>query len=207
MLDNKKHNYPRSGALLWVIILLYPLFSEAQQASNYVANGSFEEYYTCDGQISSAKSWLSIDSMSFGGLYYNACSADIPGNGVDYYQYPRTGNGFIRNTFYLHNGLRGYLKNRLKSTLQAGKKYCARFYVNITNGSTYAIDGFGAYFGDNTIDTITRCTKPLTYLTPQIKNPNFNFITDTMNWVSVTGTFVANGIEKYMVIEISIPMI
>jgi hypothetical protein len=62
------------------------------------------------------------------------------------------------------------------------------------------MDGFGAYFGDNTIDTITHCTIPLTYLTPQVKNPPGNAITDTLNWVPITGTFTATGNEKYMVI-------
>jgi hypothetical protein len=62
------------------------------------------------------------------------------------------------------------------------------------------MNGFGIYFGDNTIDTITKCTTPLTYLNPQVKNPAGNVISDTMNWVPVTGTFVANGTEKYAIV-------
>jgi hypothetical protein len=62
------------------------------------------------------------------------------------------------------------------------------------------MDGFGIYFGDNSIDTITRCNWPITYLTPQVQNPSNNVITDTLNWVPITGTFVANGTEKYALI-------
>src|SRR5690606_33046643 len=83
---------------------------------------------------------------------------------------------------------------------QAGKTYCVKFYVNISNPSTYGIDGFGAYFGDNNIDTITYCNVPLTYLIPQVQNPQGNIISDTLNWIAITGTFVANGTEKYLLL-------
>jgi len=62
------------------------------------------------------------------------------------------------------------------------------------------MDGFGAYFCDNIIDTIKKSTVPLTYLTPQIQNPSNNIITDTLNWTLITGTFTAQGNEKFMVI-------
>jgi hypothetical protein len=35
---------------------------------------------------------------------------------------------------------------------------------------------------------------------PQVSNPSGNIINDTANWVPVTGTFVATGSEKYMII-------
>ncbi len=92
------------------------------------------------------------------------------------------------------------MRNRLKNFLQAGKTYCVKFYFNITNTSPYGMDGFGAYFGGVTMDTITQCRMPLTFINPQIQNPNGNIITDTLNWVPVTGTFVAVGNEKYMLI-------
>jgi hypothetical protein len=62
-----------------------------------------------------------------------------------------------------------------------------------------AISNYGMYFGNGSIDTITKCTWPITYLTPQIEN-SAGIITDTLNWVAITGTFVANGTEKYMVL-------
>jgi hypothetical protein len=81
-----------------------------------------------------------------------------------------------------------------------GKVYCVKFYVNIFNPSTYGMDGFAAYFGDNSLDTISKFGIPLTYLTPQVENPTNNIITDTLNWTLITGTFIASGHEKFMVI-------
>ncbi|MBX3165657.1 MAG: T9SS type A sorting domain-containing protein [Bacteroidetes bacterium] len=88
----------------------------------------------------------------------------------------------------------------MKSNLQAGKAYCVKFYVNLYNASPCAIDGIGVYFGGGEIDTIHYCNIPLTYLTPQIQNPQGNIITDTLNWVAITGTFMANGTEKYLML-------
>jgi hypothetical protein len=72
--------------------------------------------------------------------------------------------------------------------------------VCVGNPATYGIDSFGAYFGDNSLDTITTCCIPLNYLIPQIQNPVGNIISDTLNWTLITGTFVASGNEKHMVI-------
>lgn len=73
-------------------------------------------------------------------------------------------------------------------------------FVNLTHQSTYGIDAIGAYFGDVSLDTITRCNSPITYLTPQVTNPINTLIVDTLNWIPITGTFVANGTEKYLLI-------
>lgn len=188
--------------MLLPVVLLLSLNARAQSISNYVANGSFEEVYSCNGPqypLWTAKNWLSIDSASFGGGYISTCNSRVPLNG-NTYQYPRTGTAHIISTMYYPNNRRGYLKNRLRSILQAGKTYCVKFYVNIANTSTYGMDGFGAYFGDNSIDTITKCNVPLVYLHPQVQNPFGNVIIDTLSWVPVTGTFVAIGTEKYMLI-------
>jgi hypothetical protein len=184
-------------SIILFLLFIFSFHCKAQIA-NYVANGSFEERYNCIAPypLMKAKYWLSIDSSSVAGGYRSTCNLAVPGN----YQYPKTGNAYILNTFYYTGNARGYLKNRLKQTLQANKTYCVKFYVNIWNGSTYGMDGFGIYFGDNTIDTITKCNIPLPYLIPQVQNPTNNVIVDTLNWVPITGTFVANGTEKYALI-------
>jgi len=57
-----------------------------------------------------------------------------------------------------------------------------------------------AYFGGDELDTITKAHLPLSYLSPQISNPSFNYLTDTVGWTAITGTFTAQGGEKYMLI-------
>ncbi|MBX3163415.1 MAG: T9SS type A sorting domain-containing protein [Bacteroidetes bacterium] len=168
----------------------------AQRVGNYVANGSFEQSYTC----LVVKNWMSIDSSNvwWAGAA-GVCNGSVPfSNGS--YQYPHSGQNHLITNFYYPSAIRGYPKNRLKSTLQAGKTYCVRFYVNLFDYDPYGMDGFAAYFGGSEIDTITHCNIPLTYITPQVKNPQGNIITDTLNWVAITGTFTANGTEKYLVL-------
>jgi hypothetical protein len=189
-------------------ILIACINIKGQQVANYIANGGFEQYHSCNPPYygTLAKHWMSIDSgLSYSGAYLNVCNGAVPSQPNTIFQYPRTGNAFLLNNFYCNDVVcgavkRGYIKNRMKTKLIAGKTYCVKFYVNIANTSPYGIDGFGAYFGDTTIDTITKNNIPLTYLTPQVQNPTGNIITDTLGWVAVTGTFVATGIEKYCLI-------
>jgi hypothetical protein len=198
-----KHLINKKKPMLF-FICLFQLIIKSQTA-NYIANGSFEDIHNCNAPHITAiiKNWMAIDSAtSCSGGYCGICNGGVPyPNGG--FQYPRTGNASVISTFYCSSGVcgsgggRGYFKNRMKLKLVSGKVYCVKFFVNIQNQSPYGIDGFGAYFGDNTIDTITKCTIPLTYLTPQVQNPTGNVITDTLNWVPITGTFVATGIEKY----------
>jgi hypothetical protein len=187
--------------------LLIPFLSLSQNIGNYVSNGSFEDLYECQlpNFLAKAKYWRSIDSINSTPGIFSICSGfmNSPVNSYTY-QWPKNGDVYVISTFfclpmYCSNN-RIYLRNRLKQSLQQGKTYCVSFYTNITNNSTYGIDGFGAYFGDNSIDTITKTGIPLTYLTPQIENPTNNIITDTLNWTLITGTFVASGHEKFMVI-------
>jgi hypothetical protein len=191
----------RGKLLLLLIGFIYiPVFAQI----NYVSNPSFETTVACTNPnfIYKAKYWNSIDSVQTlcGGLHYHTCYPNIPYNGIGRFQFPRTGNGFIRSTFYYPSG-RTYPKNRLSTTLIAGKTYCVKMYVNLQNNSPNSLsDEIAIYFSDSSVDTISKCGIPLNYLIPQIKNSPGNFITDTLGWVEVSGTFTATGTEKYLVI-------
>ncbi|MDP1802994.1 MAG: T9SS type A sorting domain-containing protein [Bacteroidota bacterium] len=194
-------NKNKMGFLLILFFLLFK-YSNSQIA-NYVNNGSFEvpKYFNAQ----KAKYWEATDTTKYVGVMYSAIIPPylVPTSGPTY-QWPRTGNAWFASTLLFKPNTpqtaRGYPRNTLKGTLQAGKTYCVKFYSNITNNSTYGVDGLGAYFGDNTTDTIHYCMTPITYLTPQIQNPVNNILSDTLNWTLITGTFVANGTEKYMML-------
>lgn len=176
--------------------------TKGQIHRDYVVNGSFEELYNCapPSILSKAKNWSSIDSQSVAGLINNFCNNRVP-KSVGTWQFPRKGSSYVINTIYCPNfSARGYMRNRMRATLLANHTYCVRFFLNIANTSPRGIDGFGAYCGDATLDTITKCNVPLTYFIPQVSNPLGYVISDTLNWVPITGTFVATGSEKYMVI-------
>ncbi|HQQ94322.1 MAG TPA: T9SS type A sorting domain-containing protein [Bacteroidia bacterium] len=175
----------------------------AQHIANFVSNGSFEDIYSCTGPffpLCIVKNWMGPDTACPAAGYFGICNNMIPLNGNSY-QFPFKGNSLVISTIFIPSyPARGYPKNRLKGLLQMGRTYCVKYYVNISNNSPFGIDGFGAYFGGNAIDTITQCNVPLSYLSPQVQNPIGNVITDTLNWTPIAGTFTAAGDEKYMLL-------
>lgn len=54
-----------------------------------------------------------------------------------------------------------------------------------------AVDHIGAYLGPG----YTSLSVPQVNVTPQISNPAGNFLTDTANWVKISGLFTAAGGE------------
>lgn len=184
-------------------ILLFNSLVCHTQIVNYVNNPSFEIdilSYPSAGLFNGAKFWGGIDSTSCASYYLMGTP---PIGTVPYgnfgFQFPRSGNNFLESSFYCNTCPRWYPRNRLKNNLIAGKLYCAKYHIVNTNFNRIAIDSYGIYFGDSSLDTITKCSIPLTYLNPQVVNQN-GIITDTLNWIPISGTFVASGNEKYMVI-------
>jgi hypothetical protein len=187
---------------LLAVFFLIKINCSGQQIANYINNGGFEDYNCLVNHnlLHDCKFWGGIDSLKCGGGVKSYCNGFAPYNG-NTFQFPRTDSTYVIATFLWPSpGIRCYLRNRMKQNLKAGETYCVKFYINVTNTSPWGIDGFGVYFGDNSIDTISQSNIPLSYITPQISNPSGNVITDTLNWIPITGTFVANGNEKFAVI-------
>ena len=181
------------------------------QTINYVNNGSFEDCVNCimPPYKIQPEGWGSIDSMS-NSFVFNFCSVNAPISNLPNmtlgFQYPRSGFNLIASTFYCdlstcsYTNSRGYPKNRLNQTLKQNTAYCVKYYVVNTNNTTIAIDSYGVYLGSNSLDTIQFHSAPLTYLNPQVQNTQSNIISDTLNWIPITGTFVALGTEKFLVL-------
>ncbi len=178
------------------------------QIANYVNNGGFEKITPAYSVTtwSGIDYWTAIDSTKGAFLLY---STGWPYSNAPYssagFQFPRNGMRFIGSVFYCHSSTCGignsrwYPKNRLKAALKPNTVYCAKYHVVNTNNNVVGIDSYGMYFGNASLDTIKICTDPITYLSPQVVNQT-GFITDTMNWIPISGTFTANGGEKYMVL-------
>jgi hypothetical protein len=191
-----------------VCFLFLGIYCKSQNIINYVNNGGFED--TIPGFstnfFNTSRHWNTIDTGKFGYFIFstfpNISSAPYCSTG---FQYPRHGNNFMLGQFYCSGSLctidteRGYPRNRLKGRLIAGKTYCGKYYVVNTNNNRVAIGNYGMYIGGEDMDTITYCNHELTYLIPQIENST-GIIIDTLNWIPITGTFVANGSEKYLVL-------
>jgi gliding motility-associated-like protein len=136
--------------------------------------------------------------------YFIFCSTDtyssVPANFFGYQQ-PRTGAGYAGITFYdntIANTGREYLEIMLSDSLNPGEIIHVCFYVSLAEISKYGIDKLGAYFAK---DSVLYNDVLATYLnlTPQIQNSN-GIISDRENWVKISGSFVAAGGERFMVI-------
>ena len=197
----------------FISFILFFLFTVSGKAQNLVPNPSFEYFSSCPGGAAFYKvaPWC---GLSGGEDSYNVCFNSIGGPGgagVPYeaqgFQYPRTGNGF--GSFFLFligpgvQDRREYLQVPLTTTLTAGKTYCGTMYLNLYNQSKYTTDKAGMHFSStpyacNQAMPLPQVIPPLNVV-PQITNPG-NFITDTLNWTEIYGTFSATGNEQYLTI-------
>ena len=193
-------------AILICFFLTCSNISSFAQVINYVNNPSFEIALPSAtfNAVDAVKYWGPIDSSFSNALLLQAKSLGKVPHAFGGYQYPKSGNNFIVGQFYCAPTTCGYPqrwypRNRLKQILKPNTTYCAKYFVVNTNNNVLGIDKFGVYLGSSILDTIKYCMYPLTYLTPQVEYNN-GIITDTLNWVAITGTFTAVGNEKYMVL-------
>src|SRR4051812_203645 len=124
--------------LLLISNLLISFIANCQIA-NYVKNGGFEKYITCSTNSSitsyvvNAPGWDEID-WRWGTLLANYCWNRVPENSF-FYNYPRNDSAYVlMDVFCLgcpNYGRRTYIRNHLKSNLQAGKTYCVKYFVNL----------------------------------------------------------------------------
>jgi OmpA-OmpF porin, OOP family len=191
--------------LLLLFIFLMPNIINSQ---NLISNGGFETYSSCPGIISIAIDiavpWQIATLNTTPPALYNVCanpsSLGVPFNGSTYegYQYPKSGNGYagfmaFRST---NPNSRKYIRFPLNEALTAGTTYCLTFFVNLTNNSSDAIDAIGAYFSDTALTCLSVNCVP--NYSPQVSNPAGNILSDTLNWMQISGCFVAQGTERFM---------
>ena len=203
--------------IVFIFLLFFCNYSYAQ--INLVHNPSFEAHDTCPNEfddIAYANYWTGIDTNSGVGVhsvaycipeYYNTCGIgafSLP-HAACFHHYARTGNGLAGMQMYYDTWAGGlmidYLQGRLYHPLVAGQSYCVTFYVVLAGiRSTYATNHIGAYFDDGTIDTATAipCSAYQTEYHPQIVDSIVR--ADTVNWMKIQGSFIANGTEKFMTI-------
>lgn len=180
---------------------------------NLVPNPSFETITSCGDTISPVITssivapWI---SPTLGGAdYFNSsCGTGCTGLGtpcnVISYQPTHTGAGYagiIAGTGNIVNGLdndRDYIQVQLTSPLTAGQDYCVEFYASLASNlavDVMAINSLGAYMSSSpvTANNLTNLN-----FTPQIVSSTF--VTDTLGWTLIQGTYTATGGEEYITI-------
>lgn len=207
--------------ILFLCLTLSLSYSRAQV--NLVPNASFEQLDSCTSGSMNHNPDLSVASpwnglfKSGGGCWTFVCNAcftystghSVPSNinsggscggGNGSYQVPRTGNGYVYLSYFVKStppsSFRRYAQTPLTTTLTANKEYCVTYYANLSNRAHVAVDELGAYLDDGSISTTSTCIEAI--VTPQIKSPTLVFMKDTLNWMKIQGSFVANGTESYI---------
>ena len=191
-----------------IFVCLFLIFSFQAKSQNLVLNPSFEDTISCTGTYAmQCKYWY---WATYGSPDYFSEQPDIfcgtsyvPQSGAGY-QYARTGIAYVGLGVYTkhvspnHINRREYVGGELSDTLKQGHEYCVSFYVSVAEELKYVVDGIGLYLSvDSAVDYTINTN--LSFV-PQISNPAGNIIYDTLNWVQISGTYIANGGEKYLTI-------
>jgi gliding motility-associated-like protein len=147
--------------------------------------------------------------------YYNICANSYPLNpisecSVPYscrsFQYPRTGNAYMGIALYSDefnptdtiNVFSEYLSTQLNMPLKANTCYYAEMYVNLANSSLQTVNQISMLFSNpNFTTTAFSFTNTIQ---PQIQYDTTLFLIDTLNWVKVSGKFIAQGGEQFLTI-------
>jgi hypothetical protein len=187
------------------------LFSQTIKSQNLIPNPSFEEHDTCYICASFSPfgcSPLSVDYWNDpvnSAEYFNSCSVSslfsVPVNSTNLsnFLYPRTGNAYAGiNTSIGEQTVTPYVYDYLQTKIQLFSSHCYYFeyYTVATDSMAYAITRLGAYFSK---DSIYGPYWSMLSYEPQIEN-TINPIIDNINWQKISGTFIANGDEKYVTI-------
>ncbi len=200
-----------------IILFLFTIFGLTSNGqiigTNLVQNPSFEDYYQCPlnfNQLNLAKYW-----WGYSADYYNACETtnliSVPANllgfqnaktGVAYAGFILYGNNPNISSNYTYTET---IKNQLKDSLFRNKRYCINYYISmieitnnfaIANNSLIFYDSISAMFSINQVNDV---------LTPLMCNSCAKFsksisTIDTLNWLKISGSVIANGGEKYLTI-------
>ena len=180
------------------------LFAPAiAQAVNLVPNDSFENYTSCPtgfSQLFKTPPWNDPNTGTSDA--YNACSpggfpsVNVPANTFGY-QNARTGNGYAGFLARNVNDYHEYVQAPLTSSLSPASTYYVEFWVSLSDTSNGAIDRLGAHFSNGPVSVGSNTTL---LLVPQVESPVNTYLNDTVNWMKVSGTFVALGGENHIVI-------
>lgn len=195
-----------------VLIFTYLCITQISKSQyNLVPNYSFEDSVICPSTTNSnplPNPWQLAKIGSNINYFAHSCSSNssygVPLNSGGF-QYAKTGLGYAGNESYIaffHNG-RSYLQTLLIDSLKLGYTYYGEFWVSLGNQSRYATNNIGMLLTDTAIK-VNSVDYPLGIglipANPQVYNYSNPIIKDTLNWVKISGVFVAQGGESFVTI-------
>jgi hypothetical protein len=184
-----------------ILILLVLSGCQVATAQNLVPNSGFEEFDDCPdlpGQIGEAIGWFNVGG---GCDYYNVCGSNGFSIPVNYSGggYARTGDAYAQISVYavpIING-REFAGVELTESLQANVNYRIEFYLSMMDSLNYAVRNVGAHLS---AQPHPQNLMMLLSLEPQVSYNEDAFLDDKIGWMLISGTFTAQGGERYLAI-------
>ena len=188
---------------LLLVLLLFTLSLSSQAQQNLVPNPSFEDTVYCPfglNQFDACKDW-----MNFGNSpdYFNSCGPsglNVP-NVVFGYQFAHSGNAMAgiyayRKPFAPSGpNYREFIGTQLQSPCIIGTKYFISFYINYADVLGIAINKLGISLSTVPYDS---CCQPA--LTNSALLYTDTILKDSLLWVRLEKSFIADSAYKYVVI-------
>lgn len=177
--------------------------SFSQEYNNYVPNPSFEKYFQCPDTIGSifiVENWFGVCNPYIEA--FNTCCTipmfQIPKNDWGY-QMPHSGNGYSQFAMsFLYSFQREYIGCKLLTPLFAGKYYNFEMFVSLAEWSAVSCDQLGMLLTDSNVICPSLLYANLSNYSPQITTSVGIIFQDSINWVKISGSFIAKGNEQYL---------
>ncbi|MFY9309962.1 MAG: T9SS type A sorting domain-containing protein [Bacteroidia bacterium] len=200
----------KKNTLISIFFLL--AFIEAY-SQNLIVNPSFEDVISCPPQgiqLSNCFNWYAYRQSPD---YFNACvdaqtGFSVPSNALGY-QSAATGSAYTGMFCYGTNGndsvLREYLGAEITTPLVIGQKYYVSLKVNLSSKSTIncRTNNIGVLFSTISYRNLSNSNNNVANPAPiknfaQVYIPTI--VTDTLNWINISGAFVADSAYQYIII-------
>jgi hypothetical protein len=174
--------------------------------TNLAPNPSFESYTTCPTGINGGQGITTTHWSVLTGTpeYYHPCNTNYVGvpTNISGYQNPSHGTAYM-GLYTYNNAGQADNKEYIVATvgnseiggLQVGMQYKVSLDVSLAEYSTTAGDGIGVLFYKNGLGANydTSWMDWTIQRTPQIDYTKYGTITDTVNWVTLVDTFLADS--------------
>lgn len=193
--------------LLFSAITFFLCMSQVLFGQNLVPNPSFEEYDSCPNnvaQLYKATGWsINVNTAD----YFNKCNSQgftsfsVPSNS---FGFQNAFTGFAYAGFFniakniLFQDAREYLGRKLSIPLVVGNKYFVSFKISFADGSDCATNKIGIKFTNTNFKDTTILPPPLVDNLSHLYTDNI--IEDSLNWVTIEGSFVSDSAYEYFLI-------
>lgn len=187
-----------------LIVMISILVSQNCVSQNLVLNPDFEDTLTCQqvqnlAFLKSACWYRAIGTPDLLSCNLTCGSSPNP-QGVFGYQLPHSGcnyGGITPSIFGVDPEYREMVGGKLAGALIQGHNYYVSAYVSAGDRCQYVTDDIGFYFSN---DSINPDSDFVFQYTPQVENPDGNMLSDTLNWMLISGYFIAQGGEQWIII-------